>query len=82
MQSSNDEEEDSEGDDESDTEDSNSYKTPCSRTPKSRFRPLGPLSMSATPGAEFVSPSLLQPVNRSESIVPKKMTTCTFTHNS
>ena len=59
---SSDEEEDD--DDEGETVNSNSYKTPSSHTPSSRFRPLGPLSISATPGAEFISPSLLQQVNR------------------
>lgn len=61
---SSDEEEDDDDDDESEAEHSASYKTPSSRTPSSRFRPLGPLSISATPGAEFISPSLLQQVNR------------------
>ena len=55
---------DDDNDDEGETVDSTSYKTPSSRTPSSRFRPLGPLAISATPGAEFVSPSLLQQVNR------------------
>ena len=55
---------DDDDDDEIETEHSTSYKTPSSRTPSSRFRPLGPLSISATPGAEFISPSLLHQVNR------------------
>ena len=55
---------DNDDDDEGETVDSTSYKTPSNHTPSSRFRPLGPLSISATPGAEFVSPSLLQQVNR------------------
>ncbi|XP_022787384.1 uncharacterized protein LOC111327456 [Stylophora pistillata] len=59
-------EENNEDDDQSDTEHSASHKTPSSRTPSSRFRPLGPLSISSTPGAEFVSPSLLQLVNRND----------------
>ena len=58
------EEDDDDDDDEGETVDSTSYKTPSSRTPSSRFRPLGPLSISSTPGAEFISPSLLQQVNR------------------
>ena len=56
--------EDDDDDDEGETVDSTSYKTPSSRTPSSRFRPLGPLSISSTPGVEFISPSLLQQVNR------------------
>ena len=40
------------------------FKTPSSRTPSSRFRPLGPLSASKTPSKEFISPSLLHEVNR------------------
>ena len=59
-----DNDDDDDDDDEGETVDSTSYKTPSSRTPSSRFRPLGPLAISATPGAEFVSPSLLQQVNR------------------
>lgn len=43
-----------------------SYKTPSSRTPSSRFRPLGPLSTSTTPSSEFISPSLLQQVNQKD----------------
>lgn len=62
--SSDEEGDDDDDEDEGETVDSTSYKTPSSRTPSSRFRPLGPLSISATPGAEFVSPSLLQQVNR------------------
>ena len=62
--SSDEEDDDDEGDDEGETVDGTSYKTPSSRTPSSRFRPLGPLSISVTPGAEFISPSLLQQVNR------------------
>lgn len=65
---SSDEDDDNDGDDDgdqSDTEHGASYKTPSSRTPSSRFRPLGPLSASTTPSSEFISPSLLQQVNRS-----------------
>lgn len=59
----------SESDAEEDKEDEQrehgtSYKTPGSRTPSSRFRPLGPLPSSTTPSWELISPSLLQPVNR------------------
>lgn len=55
-------------DEPSETEHGTSYKTPGSRTPSSRFRPLGPLSTSEskTSSWEFVSPSLLQPVNRKD----------------
>ena len=59
-----DDDDDDDEDDEGETVGSTSYKTPSSRTPSSRFRPLGPLSISATPGADFVSPSLLHQVNR------------------
>ena len=55
---------DDDDDDEGETVDSTSYKTPSSRTPSSRYRPLGPLPISTTPGTEFISPSLLQQVNR------------------
>lgn len=41
------------------------FKTPSSRTPSSRFRPLGPGSYSSnTPTGELISPSLLLPVDR------------------
>jgi len=41
------------------------FKTPSSRTPSSRFRPLGPGSYSSnTPTGDLISPSLLQPVDR------------------
>jgi len=66
---SSDEDDDNDGDDDgdqSDTEHGASYKTPSSRTPSSRFRPLGPLSTSTTPSSEFISPSLLQQVNRKD----------------
>lgn len=53
-----------EEEEESESERGMSYKTPSSRTPSSRFRPLGPLSTTTTPSSEFISPSLLQQVNR------------------
>ena len=53
-----------EEEEESESERGISYKTPSSRTPSSRFRPLGPLSTTTTPSSEFISPSLLQQVNR------------------
>lgn len=59
-----DDDDEEEGEEESESERGMSYKTPSSRTPSSRFRPLGPLSTTTTPSTEFISPSLLQQVNR------------------
>ena len=67
---SSDEDDDDNDDDDDESETAHggaSYKTPSSRTPSSRFRPLGPLPTSSTPSSEFISPSLLQQVNRSVS---------------
>ncbi|KXJ25768.1 Mis18-binding protein 1 [Exaiptasia diaphana] len=51
-------------DDDSDfIENQTNFKTPSTRTPSSRFRPLGP-GTSETPTEELISPSLLQPVDR------------------
>ena len=59
-----DDDDEEEEEEESESERGMSYKTPSSRTPSSRFRPLGPLSTTTTPSSEFISPSLLQQVNR------------------
>lgn len=59
-----DDDDEEEEEEESESERGMSYKTPSSRTPSSRFRPLGPLSTTTTPSTEFISPSLLQQVNR------------------
>ena len=59
-----DDDDEEEEEEESESERGMSYKTPSSRTPSSRFRPLGPLSTTTTPSSDFISPSLLQQVNR------------------
>ncbi|EDO48512.1 predicted protein [Nematostella vectensis] len=52
------------GDDYDDEDDRRAeFQTPSNRTPSSRFRPLGPAS-GGTPSADFISPGLLQHVNR------------------